>query len=289
MPNTKSSRLGGVNEARCRGHLPGGVGVRETPARVVRGADGDGGVIAHEERPLARGGRDLELRPTELLHLEGVMGRPARSDDLQLRRAEVHGRRQLQREVEAAEAAHRACALRDLVPARVLERVRDLLQPCGLGHVTRPAQADAPHPSLDPHLVPGPIHLPIVGYVEPQLVAPGLLLPALTPPGRVVREDRDVVAPARDEHGLRGVRQAKGGEAVRRRLDESPAGQEAKGDISQGTSVGERGRPSHEVAIVHESVEADLRGLHPGSNRRPVPTHRHAVVAALLGHDRIHA
>ncbi len=79
---------------------------------------------AHEVRPLARGGLHLELRPPELLDLErvhvlAVASTRALGAEGEAGRAEVHGGRQCQSEIEAAQAAQLGRPLGHLVVAGV--------------------------------------------------------------------------------------------------------------------------------------------------------------------------
>ena len=162
-------------------------------------------MVPHEERAFARGGTDLELRPTELLHLEAVLVFLALGGEGQGGAAEVHGRRKLDLEVEAAEGIDGTRPLRDLVVLSVLHRVADLPKTSGRSHVARSPQANAAHPALDLDLFARAVHLPVVGHVEAELVASGLSFPTLTPPPGTRGEHRDVTALSRDEDGARDV------------------------------------------------------------------------------------
>ena len=129
-PNTKSSRPGGVNWPGVERtvHVTGASG--SGAAGEVRRAHGHRRAPAHEVRPRAG------LRPPPRTRAAGTPAPGSRGDAASpsdARRgggedergvAEVHGRRQREREVEPAGGAHRRAALRDLVALRVAQHVR---------------------------------------------------------------------------------------------------------------------------------------------------------------------
>src|SRR5262249_18322726 len=153
----------------------------------------------------ARLRRHLELRPPELLDLElvgvGALLRPLRLE-FHVRGAEVRRLRQRELQVEPADRAHGGPALRDLVAARVVDRVGELRdrarRPGEAAFFARSARAQ---PALARPPLAWLVHLASVDPVPAPPRGRARLAPraVVAPVAAVLGDERDVIAAPRDQ------------------------------------------------------------------------------------------
>src|SRR5262249_34675100 len=142
---------------------------------------------------------NLEL----MVEIVAFKGSRALSRELDRGVSQIHRVRQLERSVESAQRIDRQRAVSDLVVARVLDSVADILD----GSVKRLyvaglARPDSPNPDLEMNLFARLIHPAVIKDVPPQPVFCIFLAPArllLRPPIDILGKDRDVGSFSSDE------------------------------------------------------------------------------------------
>ena len=231
-------------------------------------------MTADEKRPLAGLGRDLELRPAELLHAQRVhVAAEARRRHFEVQRcwAEVHRLWKAQRQVKTAKGVECGLAFGDVVATRVLQdigqRSRRIRKRSDIAALAISGRA---HPALDARLFAWPVEPAVVEHVPDPAVAARPALPAVAPVVVGVGQDREVLSLARDQQLLRLLRQSQCGQTVRCACSLAAARPELHADVGKWLTVRQVRGPHDQISGVAKRVEANARGLHPQANAGPI-------------------